>query len=134
MNKPKKIKTASNKKKPANRTARLTRKRVTVELPIGLYVMLKDRYPGSDAGAALSAIEECFDRERAVGAFRTHRVYKCIHPASGICTPPLNRSEVARILSLDRTTLIKHMNKAERGGYKFTSNGWLVENIWESGQ
>jgi hypothetical protein len=122
------------KKKPANRTARLTRKRVSVELPLELYVVLKGRYPGPDARAALSAIEECFDVEKAPGAFETHRVYKCIHPATGTAFSQLTRTEVARMLNLNRTTLIKHMNKAEAGGYKFTSNGWMVEHAREGGQ
>lgn len=133
MTKPRKRKAAISEKKPANRTARLTRKRVAVELPIELYAMLKDRYPGSDAQAALSAIEECFDIARAPGAFKTHRVYKCIHPATGTAFTQLTRSEAARILSLDRTTLIKNMNKAEEGGYKFTSNGWMVADDREDG-
>jgi len=134
VNKPRKTKTASAKKKPAVRTAHLTRKRVTVELPIELYVTLKDRYPGSDASAALSAIEECFDVERAPGTFKTHRVYRCVHPATGAAFSQLTRSEAARILSLDRTTLIKRMNKAEEDGYKFTSNGWMVEDVREGGK
>lgn len=128
------VKTASRKRKPANRAARLTKKRVSVELPTELYAMLKNRYPGSDAYSALSAIEECFNIESTPGTFKTHRVYKCIHPATGTAFSQLTRSEVARLLSLDRTVLIRQMNKAKKGGYKYTSNGWMVEDMREGGQ
>jgi hypothetical protein len=123
--------TASKKetKKPAKQPTKKATgtKGVFSTLPVETYQRLKEKYPNCSTNKAISKIIEThLGVESKPGASMAYRKYKCTHPATDTVLPLLNRSQVARVLNMERTTLIKHMNKAEEGGYTFTVNGWAV--------
>lgn len=129
--------TASDKttKQPTKQPAKKATgtKGVFSTLPVETYQRLKAKYPHCSANQAVSQIIESYlGIESEPRASMAYRKYKCIHPATDTVLPLLNRSQVARVLNMERTTLIKHMNKAEEGGYTFTSNGWAVKVLKSS--
>jgi hypothetical protein len=129
--------TASDKttKQPTKQPAKKATgtKGVFSTLPLETFQALKEKFPHCSTNkAVLLIIENHLGMESAPRASTAYRKYKCIHPATDTVLPLLNRSQVARVLDMKRSTLVKHMNKAEEGGYTFTANGWAVKVLKSS--
>ena len=116
-------------KEPVVKNKPAAEKGIFCKLSADTYKKLRAKYPDcSDAQKAVQAIEELLGTKQPIKEYKKHRIYTMIHGAGGYRVPNLNRSQVAKIMKMERRTLQRRMDKAKSLGLTgYTQGEWTVE-------